>query len=84
MVIEKPRRATPPFRVRGSAEAYWVEDAHGLRFGYCYFEDRQVIGTGVERPSRDLARRLATWIARLPDLAAADVGAALERKKPPG
>lgn len=65
-----PPRATPPFTVRSSEAAFWVEDATGLRFGYCYFEDKMVVGTGADRPSRDLARRLAHWIARLPDLAA--------------
>lgn len=64
-------RAQPPFTVKSSDAAFWVEDATGLRFGYCYFEDQVVVGTGADRPSRDLARRLALWIARLPELAPA-------------
>jgi hypothetical protein len=54
--------------VQHNEDAYWVEDATGLRFGFCYFRDRPVVGTGAEWPSRDEARRLATAIARLPEL----------------
>ncbi len=58
-----------PWSVRNNEDAYWVEDANGRRFGFTYFRDRQVIGTGGEAfLTRDEARRLASNIARLPAL----------------
>lgn len=79
MAPKTPERAQPPFTVRQSEAAYWVEDANGMAFAYCYF-DRQIIGTGPARPSRDLARRLAVWIAKLPDMA---VAAETQKSPPP-
>lgn len=62
-------RAPPPWRVGHNDDAYWIEDASGQRFAFTYFRDDQIVGTrsGVTL-SRDLARRLASSIAMLPDL----------------
>lgn len=62
-------KLTPPFTVKEGSESYWVEDANGYRFGFCYFSETPTVGTGrAERLSRAVARRLATQIARLPEL----------------
>jgi hypothetical protein len=59
----------PPWTVHSGEDAYWVEDANGRRFAFCYFRDRAVIGTGGEAwLERDQARRIASNIAKLPDL----------------
>lgn len=63
------RRFPPPWTVHQSDGAYWVEDALGRRFGFCYFRDdlvRMVTGDGYL--TSDEARRLAANIAKLPDL----------------
>ena len=63
------RRFPPPWTVRHNEDAYWVEDAHGKRFGFCYYRERVPIGTGTEAwLSPDEARRIATNIAKLPEL----------------
>jgi hypothetical protein len=57
----------PPWSACHSA--YWVQDANGRKFGFVYFDDRAVIGTGQEaRQTRDEARRLVSNFARLPEL----------------
>ena len=59
----------PPWSVRHNDDAYWVEDANGRRFGFVYFRDRAVIGTGGEAfQTRDEARRLVSNFAKLPQL----------------
>jgi hypothetical protein len=52
----------PPWSVHHSDDAYWVQDANGRKFGFVYFDDRPVIGTGQE------ARRLVSNFAKLPEL----------------
>ena len=62
-------RFPPPWTVRHNEDAYWVEDGNGRRFGFCYFRDRAIIGTGGEAfLEREAARRIAANIAKLPDL----------------
>ena len=64
----------PPWTVRHNDDAYWVEDANGRRFGFVYFRDRAVIGTGGEAfQTRDEARRLVSNFAKLPGLLGAPV-----------
>ena len=61
-----PSRSPGP---SATTDAYWVEDANGRRFGFVYFRDRAVIGTGGETfQTRDEARRLVSNFAKLPDL----------------
>ena len=69
-------RLTPPFRVVEGPESYWVEDANGYRFGYCYHDGGQpTVGTGrMERLPKDVARRMAAQIARLPELVGREPG----------
>ena len=61
-----PRRFPPPWTVKNNDDAYWLEDAEGHEFGYCYFrEDRPANSDPL---TRDEARRLVTNFARLPEL----------------
>jgi hypothetical protein len=64
------RRFPLPWTIHGSESAFWVEDADGKRFGYCYFDDRQdSIGVDrVNRLTRDEARRIVRNIVKLPGL----------------
>jgi hypothetical protein len=76
-----PRRFPPPWTVRHNEDAYWVEDANGARFGFCYYRTRAVIGTGQEAwLDEEGARRIAANIARLP--AGARRTAGLNRYQP--
>jgi hypothetical protein len=58
----------PPWTVHCSDDAYWVEDATGQRFAYCYFCDMHSIRSGRPYLSRNAARRLASNIVKLPGL----------------
>jgi hypothetical protein len=57
-------RLQPPFSVHGNADAYWVEDAAGRRFGYVYWREPVITGTGETRLSRRLAQKTVKFIAR--------------------
>lgn len=73
-----PDRLRPPWTVHHNDSSYWVEDADGQKFGFTYFRDRELVGTDRSvRLSRDLARRIAMNIAKLPDLLAPNA------KRPP-
>ena len=61
-------RFPPPWTIHHNEDAYWVEDASGQRFAYCYFRDAQSIGSGVQYMTQDSARRIASKIAKLPEL----------------
>jgi hypothetical protein len=70
MVDSSPARRFPtPWTVHNSDGSYWLQDAEGKKFAFCYFQDRSWIGTGGnERLSRDEARRLVSNFAKLPAL----------------
>lgn len=62
-------RFHPPWTVHHNEDAYWVESANGRRFGFVYYRERPIAGTGGESyQSPDEARRLVTNFAKLPDL----------------
>ena len=63
-----PNRFPLPWTVHRNDDAYWVEDATGQRFAFCYFRDVQAIGPGHSYLTRDSARRLARNVAKLPEL----------------
>lgn len=60
-------KLSPPFKIHHNDDAYWLEDAAGVRFCYCYFRDRPIVGTGADKPSGDIARRFTALVARLPE-----------------
>lgn len=63
------RRFPPPWTVHEGENSFWVQDANGRRFGFVYFRDREITGTGQEAwQSRDEARRLVSNFAKLPAL----------------
>jgi hypothetical protein len=66
--METPSRFPLPWTLHHNDDAYWVEDATGQRFAYCYFRDVQSVGTGRSYLSRDAARRIASNISKLPDI----------------
>lgn len=64
-----PRRIAAPWTVIEHAESFEVRSANDLKVAYVYFRDGPaVVGTGVERLTRDEARRVAANIAKLPTL----------------
>lgn len=62
------RRFPPPWRVVDNGSAYFLEDAAGHSFAYCYYREHAVVGTGSWHLSPDEARRLVTNFAKLPQL----------------
>lgn len=62
------RRFPEPWTVHKSESAYWVEDATGQKFGYTYFRKDALSGYNSRLLSEDEARRIATNIAKLPQL----------------
>ena len=58
-----------PWTVHRNGDAYWVEDASGQRFAFCYFRDNQSIGSGWQSYlTEDQARRIASNVAKLPEM----------------
>lgn len=58
-----------PWTVQSNGDAYWVEDASGQRFAFCYYRDNRSIGSGRQSyPTKDQARRIASNVAKLPSL----------------
>lgn len=61
-----PSQMRPPFKIRDSGEAFWIEDSGGRRFAYHYYRDAPIIGTDPSgRLSRELALATVKQIARL-------------------
>jgi hypothetical protein len=67
---DSPRRFPLPWTVHGNESCYWVQDAEGKRFGYCYFDEREFgIGTAsANKLTRAEALKIARNIAKLPGL----------------
>ena len=64
-----PSRTFPkPWRAVEIDEAYRVEDASGQTLALIYFEDEPTRQRLTKRLSSDEARRIASNIAKLPDL----------------
>jgi hypothetical protein len=64
----EPRRLPAPWRVVEHGESFVVEDAKGQRLAYVYFEDEPVRRGLMNRLTSDEAWRVASNIAKLPDL----------------
>lgn len=62
-------RLPPPWTVHHNEDSYWVQAANGQRFAFTYYRDTPIVGTdGSVRVSRDMARRIAANVAKLPGL----------------
>lgn len=58
----------PPFTLHESESAFWLVDASGTRFAFTYWTDTPIVGTGADKPSRQVARQLTVQVQRLPEL----------------
>jgi hypothetical protein len=67
--MNHPRRFPLPWTIGEIPACYYVQDAEGTRFAYCYFvEQRPGYSHDVTKMTRDEARRIARNIAKLPEL----------------
>lgn len=63
------RRFPLPWTIAESPSAYWIEDAEGKRFGFCYFYEGDSIDMSVlNRLTRAEALVIVRNIAKLPSL----------------
>jgi hypothetical protein len=63
-----PRRFPAPWRVEESTESFRIVDANGQALASVYFEDEEGRRKVMNRLTRDEARRIASNIAKLPEL----------------
>ena len=67
--MTKPRKMPPPWIVVEIPGGFRVDDAEGKSLAYCYgLEPRELPAAGHLRLTKDEARRVASNIAKLPDL----------------
>jgi hypothetical protein len=62
------RRFPPPWTVEETDACFIVTDRGGLSLAYVYFEEEPGRRAAAKLLSRDEARRIATNIAKLPEL----------------
>lgn len=65
--MAEPDRMPTPWTVIEHKEAYEVRDASGQALAYLYFEDEIGRRRTTRRISKDMARRLASQMTKLPD-----------------
>jgi hypothetical protein len=63
-----PRRFPPPWSVEETHACFTVRDANGQALAYVYFEDESGRRAAAKLLTHDEARRIATNIAKLPEL----------------
>ena len=67
--MTNPRKMPAPWKVEEIPGGYRVDDAEGKAVAYCYgLDPRESPAAGHLRLTRDEARRVASNIAKLPDL----------------
>jgi hypothetical protein len=62
------RRFPPPWSVEEQEACFVVRDHTGQQLAYVYYEDEPGRQTAAKMLSKDEARRIASNIAKLPDL----------------
>ena len=62
------RRFPPPWTVGEQAACFVVPDHNGLQLAYIYFEEEPGRRSAAKLLSKDKARRIASNMAKLPDL----------------
>lgn len=67
-MVPSRRTFPPPWTVKDNGSAFFIEDANGNTFAFCYYREHPVVGTGTWHLTRDEARRIVANIARLPEL----------------
>lgn len=65
-----PEKLKPPFTIGQTDDSFWVQDANGLRFGYCCVQTASQIGAEPGRMNRVMALRTVRWIKRMAEEAA--------------
>ena len=64
--MAETERLTAPWRIEEHGESFVVKDANGQHLAYLYFEDEPGRRRQTKRISKDMARRLASQICKLP------------------
>lgn len=64
--MPEQERLTTPWTFEEHGESFVVKDANGQHLTYLYFEDEPGRRRQTHRISRDMARRLASQICKLP------------------
>ena len=64
---EPSRRLPAPWTAEEGDESFTVKDASGRSLAYVYFEDEPGRRSQLNRLTRDVARRVANAIARIPE-----------------
>jgi endo-1,4-beta-D-glucanase Y len=62
------RRFTPPWEVEETLACFIVKDHRGQKLAYVYYEEEPGRQSAANQLTRDEARRIAAYIAKLPDL----------------
>lgn len=75
--MPETERMPIPWTVVEHKESYEVRDASGQALAYLYFEEETGRRRTTRRISKDMARRLASQIAKLPDYITKAKGEAL-------
>jgi hypothetical protein len=65
---EKPRRFPPPWTVEELSTSFVVRDDNGQKLAYVHYEDESGRRSAANLLTRDEARRIATNVAKLPEL----------------
>jgi hypothetical protein len=63
-----PRRFLPPWSVEDIDAAFVVKDGNGQKLAYVYYEEEPGRRSAAKLLTKDEARRIASNVAKLPDL----------------